>query len=247
MLAMSTPILRARRSASGSRKRVSGHSVCVQGPKPGGTAYSAGISVLRRKNRRVRFLAENVILQAGRNILVEPWNFRSASTHHNHIRVQKIDNLRQTTREPVFESIERGKRGNFTCATSRDDLRALKRIAPCALIIRFQSRSGYPRFNAAIPPAVTRRAGILFGPHPRQCVVAPLARDSVRTAVDAAIDRNPAAATRAQYNRENATLSLPRAVGCFRNCQAVGVIRASHFASQRAAQILVEGCSDQPR
>src|SRR6266478_9436249 len=192
---MSTPILRARRSASGSRKRASGHSVCLQGPKPGGTAYSAGIAMFCGKNRRVCFLAENVILQAGRNILVEPWNFRSASAHDNHIRVQKIDNLRQTTREPVFESIERGKRGSFACATSRDDLGALERIARCALIIRFQASSGYPRFNAAIPPAVKRRAGILFGPQPRQCVVAPLARDSVRTAVDAAIDRNPAAAT----------------------------------------------------
>src|SRR6266852_4256872 len=141
---MSTPILLARRSASGSRKRASGHSVCLQGPKPGGTAYSAGISVLRRKNRRVRFLAENVILQAGGNILVEPWNFRSASAHNHQIRVQKIANLRQATREPVFESLERGKRGNFTCATSRNDLGALKRIARCALIIRFQSRPGYP-------------------------------------------------------------------------------------------------------
>src|SRR5216684_2350507 len=244
---MSTPILRARRSASGSWKRTSGHSVCLQRPKPGGTAYSAGISVLRRKNRRVRFLAENVILQAGRNILVEPWNFRSASAHDNHIRVQKIDNLRQATREPVFESIERGKRGSFACAASRDDLGALERIARCALIIRFQACSGYPRFNAAVPAAVTRRAGILFGPHPRQCVVAPLARDSVRTAVDAAIDRNSAAATRAQYDREYDMLARTRAIGCFGNRQAVGVIRASHFSPQRAAQILVEGFSDQPR
>src|SRR5260370_8934800 len=157
MLAMSTPILRARRSASGSRKRVSGHSVCVQGPKPGGTAYSAGISVLRRKNRRVRFLAENVILQAGRNILVEPWNFRSASAHDNHIRVQKIDNLRQTTREPVFESLERG---NFACATSRDDRGALKRIALGPLIIRFHSRSGYPRSHAPIRPPYQPRPGL---------------------------------------------------------------------------------------
>src|SRR5260370_14416025 len=149
MLAMSTPILRARRSASGSRKRASGHSVCLQGPKPGGTAYSAGISVLRRKNRRVRFLAENVLLQAGRNILVEPRNLRSASAHYDDIRIEKIDNLRQTAPEPVFKSIQRRGRGTFARRASSDNVGPLHKGASRTLIIRFQARSGYPRFDAA--------------------------------------------------------------------------------------------------
>jgi len=38
-----------------------------------------------------------------------------------HVRIKKIDDLRQTAREPVFESIERGERGRFACSASRDD------------------------------------------------------------------------------------------------------------------------------
>src|SRR2546429_4780596 len=124
--------------------------------------------MFRRKNRRVRFLAENVLLQTGRNILVKPWNLRSASAHHNHVRIEKIDDLRQTPREPVFESIERGERGRFVCGASRDDLGALQRNACCALVIRFQARSGNPRFDAAVPPAITSWAGKFLRPHPRQ-------------------------------------------------------------------------------
>jgi len=74
--------------------------------------------------------AENVSLQTGRHILVEPRNLRSASTHHNHVRIKKIDDLRQTAREPVFESIERGERGRFACSASRDDFGALEEKRP---------------------------------------------------------------------------------------------------------------------
>ena len=119
--------------------------------------------MFRRKNRRVSFLSENILFQAGRNISVEPWNFRSAASQNNHIGVQKIDNLGQAAREPVFKSIKGGQRGNFTCAASLDDFGTLQRIARCALIIRFQARPGNPRFDAAVPPAITRRAGIWSG------------------------------------------------------------------------------------
>src|SRR5260370_11802149 len=196
--------------------------------------------MFRRKYRRVRFLAENVLLQAGRNILVEPWNLRSASAHYNYIRIEKIDDLRQTAREPVFESIERGERGSFACAASSDNLGTLEKGASRTLIIRFQARSGYPRFDAAVPPAITRGTGKLFRLHPRQCVVPPFARNSIPTAVHAAIDRNSSAASSAQNDRKNDVLARTRAVGRFRNRQAVGVIRASHFAPQRPAQVLVE-------
>ena len=80
--------------------------------------------MLRRKNRRFRFLAENVFLQTGRNILIESWNLGSASAHHNYIRVEKIDHLRQSPREPIFESVEGCERGRFTRSTSRNNLRA---------------------------------------------------------------------------------------------------------------------------
>src|SRR5256885_11924966 len=232
-----------RESLNARRRR----SIHLQRPQPGRAAYSAGISMLRRKNWRVRFLAENELLQTGGNILVEPWNLRGAPAHHNYIRIEKIDDLRQTAREPVFESIERSKRGGFACSTSGDNLRAFERNARRAFIVGFQARSGNPRFGAPVPPAITRRARKLLGPHPGQCVVSPFAGHSIRTAVYAAINRNPAAATRDPYDRENDVLPRTRAVRCFRNRQAVGVICASHFAPQRTAQVLVERFPVQPR
>src|SRR6266436_1018681 len=243
---MSTPILRARRSASGSRKRASGHSVCLQGPKPGGTAYSARIAVLRRKNRRVRFLAENVFLQAGRNILVETRNLRSAPAHHNYIGIQQIDDLRQTAREAVFEPIEGGKRGRFPGVASREDLGTLESNTCRAMVVRFEAGSGNPRFDAAIPSAIASETGILLGAHPWQSVVAPFARDSIRTAVQTAIDGDSPAAASAQYDCENDVLARAGAVSCFRNRQAVGVIRASHFARHRATKVFVERLAVQP-
>src|SRR5256885_1846387 len=105
------------------------HSIRLQRPQPGGSAYSTGISMLGRKNRRVRFLAENVLLKTGWNIMVEPRNLRSTSAHHYHIRIQKIDHLRQSAHEPILESIDRGKRGGFAHAAPPDDLVALERNA----------------------------------------------------------------------------------------------------------------------
>src|SRR5438876_11764393 len=127
-------------------------------PEPGSTADAAGVSVFRWKNRRVSFMAENVFFQASGNILVDSWNLRSSSAHHDHIGIKEIDHLSQTAREPVFESLQGSKRRLFACAASRDDFRAFQRDIRRALIIRFQARSGNPGFHAAVPPAVTSRA-----------------------------------------------------------------------------------------
>ena len=63
----------------------------------------------------------------------------------------------------------------------------------------------------------------------------------------AAIHGNSAAATCPQDHRKDNVLARARAVGRFGNRQAVSVIGAAHFAPQRAAQVLVEGLSVQPR
>ncbi len=63
----------------------------------------------------------------------------------------------------------------------------------------------------------------------------------------AAIEGNSSAAPRAEYNRENDMLACTGSVGRFGNCQTICVIRASHFARHRPAQVLVERFSIQPR
>src|SRR5206468_11262183 len=104
-----------------------------------------------------------------------------------------------------------------------------------------------PCSTPPFPPTTTRGTGNPSRPPPRKGVVPPSARHSIRTAVHAAVDCNSPAATSAQNNREDDVLARSRAVRRFRNRQAVSVIRASHLASQRTAQILVERFPVQPR
>ena len=104
--------------------------------------------------------------------------------------------MRQSAREPVFESIERGKRGRFLGVASRDDLRTLEGNTRRAMVIRFQASSGNPSLNAAVPSTIAGETRKLLGAHPRQSVVPPFARDAIRTGVQAAVDGNsPAAAS----------------------------------------------------
>src|SRR5258708_16363633 len=103
-----------------------GFSFLPQGPEPGGAAHAAGIPMLRGKNRRVRFVTENVLLQTGRNIFVDARNLRSASSHHDGIRIEKVDQVRQRPCEAVFESLECSQRGRFTGVASPDTIWAPK-------------------------------------------------------------------------------------------------------------------------
>src|SRR5260370_21879917 len=105
--------------------RGQGRRSTLQMPQPGGAAHAAGVSVFRWKNRRVRFLAENVVLQASGNILVKSRNLGSATAQYDYIGIEKINHLCQTPRQPVFESLHPRKRRRLTGSASRADLRAL--------------------------------------------------------------------------------------------------------------------------
>src|SRR5258708_24200988 len=156
-----------------------GFSFLSEGPQRGGAGQAAGISMLRGKNRRVRFVTENVLLQTGRNIFVDARNLRSASSNHDGIRIEKVDQVRQRPCEAVFESLECSQRGRFTGVASRDDLGAPELNARRAMIIHLQTRSGNPRFDATVSSAIARRTGKLLRAHPGQGVMAPFARNSV--------------------------------------------------------------------
>src|SRR6202158_4279263 len=205
----------------------------LQRPEPCRSPDAAGISVLRRKNVRVRFSAKNILFESSWNILVNARNLRCAPAQNNHLRIQKINDLCQTAREPVFESIERGQRGRFSSGAASDNLWTLERYFRRALVIRRKPCPGNPGLNAAISSAVARRSGILFGAHPGQCVVSPFTRHSVPTAVDTAIDGDSSAAARSEDHRENDMLARASSVGRFGNSKAVRVICATHLASQR--------------
>src|SRR4029077_939056 len=183
--------------------------------EPRGTADAAGISVFCRKNRCVRFMAKNIFLQARWNILVEPWNLRSAPTYNDHIGIEKVDHLRQTPRKTVFESLQRSQRGRLSRAASGDDFGTLQFNARRPLVVRFQTSSGDPGFQTAISSAVARRTGKFPLPHPRQSVMSPFAGHTVRTTVYPAIDRNSTATSSAQNHGEDQVLARTSAIRRF--------------------------------
>ncbi len=74
----------------------------------------------------------------------------------------------------------------------------------------------------------------------------PFAGNAVPAIINAAVERDSSAAAGPENDGENNMLARARAVGRFGNGQAVGIIRASHFARQRMAQVFVERFSIQP-
>src|SRR6266852_3662872 len=95
--------------------------------------------------------------------------------------------------------------------------------------------------------AITIGSRIFVGLHPRQGGVSPLAANAISPVVHAAIDGDTPAAAGSEDYREDQFHARARAVGCFGDCEAVGIVRATHFPLQCGAEVAVEGAPVQPR
>jgi hypothetical protein len=82
-------------------------------PEPRSAADAARIAVFCGKNRCVCFLAEDVFLQLGRNILVQTRDLRDAAAQYDDIRIEQVDDVRQPACETILETRKRGKSGRF--------------------------------------------------------------------------------------------------------------------------------------
>lgn len=80
--------------------------IFVQWPQPGRTAHSARIAVFRHNHRRVCLASEYVLLQSPGHVLIQLRHLRHSASQHNHIRIQQVDHLRQTARQPVFVTLQ---------------------------------------------------------------------------------------------------------------------------------------------
>jgi len=100
-------------------------------------------------------------------------------------------------------------------------------------------------FDAAIPPAIAREAGILLGRiHGNVlCPILPRLRSNRRAG---GRPRQFPRRNRFPNDCEDNVLAGTGTVGGFRNGEAVGVIGATHFACQSAAEIFVERFSVEP-
>ncbi len=113
-------------------------------------------------------------------------------------------------------------------------------------VIRFEPRPGNPCFEAAAVPAITWFSGIFLGAHPGQRGVSPFAGNAVAPVVHPPVKRDASTATGSEDHRKHHSLPRARAVGRFRNGQAVRVIRAANFPAQCGGQIAVKRPAVQP-
>ena len=98
-----------------------------------------------------------------------------------------------------------------------------------------------------IPCGRSSRAGRPFvGLRPRQRVVAPLPRDRVGARHHATVHHKPAANARAEDHAEHYGQARRRAVGGFRQREAIGIVREPHRTAEPRGQILRQRTAVQP-
>src|SRR5207302_2580706 len=136
---------------------------------------------------------------------------------------------------PVFEALQRRQGRGFSSFASRENLGPVKRNGCCALVVFLKAGPGNPRFDAAVFPAVAGGPGKFLRAHPRESVVPPFAGNAIRTAVDAAIHGDSAAAARAKNHPQDDMFAGSRSVCGFGNREAIRIVRATNFTAEGPA------------
>src|SRR5277367_2879962 len=72
--------------------------VGFEGPEPCRTTDAAGVAVLGDYDGSVRFAAEDIFLQAMRDVVIEARHLRNAAAEHDDVGIEDVDQLRQAAR-----------------------------------------------------------------------------------------------------------------------------------------------------
>jgi hypothetical protein len=121
--------------------------------------------------------------------------------------------------------------------------RRLRRFTIAAAVtaeVADQPRCGQPGFDAARLAAEARWTGPLVVARPRQRIVAPFARDRVVTLEQSTVQRETAADPRAEDHAEHDICAAPGAVGRFRQCKAVGVVRERDRTTEQRFEVTLD-------
>src|SRR6185312_15932246 len=74
-------------------------------PKPGRAAHPTRVAVLRLPDRRrQRAAPKQMLLDKWRHIAVNAIQFRQSAAHHDHIRIEQVDDAGHGPCDPLFES-----------------------------------------------------------------------------------------------------------------------------------------------
>ena len=63
--------------------------------------------MLGRQNSGLKNIGKNVLTAASRQIAIEPLHFGQATTQHNNLWVENVDDTSQRPPEPVFVALQR--------------------------------------------------------------------------------------------------------------------------------------------
>src|SRR5262249_19562519 len=175
-----------------------------------------------------------------REHLVKVVQLGEATAQHDHVRIEDVDNMRQTASEAARVARERSLRMGVSTTRSRSHRLSINALSRRPGVIGCQTWTGNPRLDAAGAPAPAEGTGVLVDVRPRYRVVAPLAADSPRTIDEDPLTHKSATAAGAEYDAEHTPLTGPGAVHRLGKGKAVGVIGQPHWTAQVCLEVTPE-------
>src|ERR1700761_5005617 len=133
--------------------------------------------------------------------------------NHNHIWIEDVNYVGQSARQTIFEPLNCLR----SCPIPRSEIcndlaRSLSR-ARHTFIVPGNSSARDPHLHTSSLPAVACGPRRLLGFRPRQRIVSPFARDSVRPVVDAPLQSHSASASSPQNHTIHKTHPSSSAIG----------------------------------
>jgi hypothetical protein len=135
--------------------------------------------------------------------------------------VEDVDQMGQRSGQPVLVAGEARLGPGIPGLGGSDDGRSVLALAAVGRVVQGKAGPGEPGLDAAMPAAIAGRTGTLLIQRRRKRIVSPLAGDRIRARQKPAADDDPAADPGAQDGAEDDGQARARAIGRFRDREAV--------------------------
>src|SRR6516164_1465285 len=176
---------------------------------------------------------------------VERHDVGQASADDYYVRIEHVDDCRETARQSVPKGFEAFLRLAIAGAGRLYDLLGREPLAGARAIVARNPAAGQERLDATRLAAIALRAGELVGPGPGERVVSPLARDSVVAGHELPVDHDAATDTGAEDDAEHHTAVRTGAIDRLGKRKAVGVVLEPHRLAQSGREVAVERLPNQ--
>lgn len=120
--------------------------------------------MLWRHYPSVKNIGKNVLTAAIGQISVQARHFRQSATEDNDLRVENVDDSRQSAAKTPFVTLQRCFAGDVTGVSALLDCFRSQILPAVAVVVSGQRRAGEISFDAARSPAITGGLGKIFRP-----------------------------------------------------------------------------------